>query len=241
MFGAWDDLCRANGAAVELINNCDSNCCPEECYNLSPTDAYSDPSYLHRAGHGRVIRHGRDNGLGRNARHGWNDGHGRDARHGWNTGTGGPRGTGGTGGTGGSRPGSGGAGRPVARARRLDRDRRRRRPGARRDRAGRVLLQNGQFDTSTAGWTPSYGATESRSPTDAAGNAQSGSLDLGLTGGDPTLSVEVAASQCISAVGGATYDLSVEVMVPSTATSAGALGLWFFASSDCSGASPVPA
>ncbi len=56
-----------------------------------------------------------------------------------------------------------------------------------------------------------------------------------LTNGDPTLSVEVAASQCISAVAGATYVLSVEVMVPSIATDAGALGLWFFASSDCSG------
>ncbi len=223
VFGAWADICRANGAAIELIDNCDSNCCPEECYSLSSTDAYSDPSFCTATSSGGTSGSGGTPGSG-----------GATGTGGTLGGTGGATGTGGTvvGGSGGGlggTPGSGGAAAGGS-------------PGTggtatagSTGSGGTILLQNGQFDTSTAGWTPSYGATESHSPSDAAGNPQSGSLDLILTGSDPTLSVEVAASQCISAVGGASYGLSVEVMVPATATNVGALGLWFFTSGDCSG------
>jgi hypothetical protein len=100
---------------------------------------------------------------------------------------------------------------------------------------GLRLLQNLQFDTGTDGWVASFGSTISRSSMDAANSAQSGSLDLILDAGDPTISVEAAASQCVSATGGTTYALSVSVLIPSSSPSAGALGVWFFNSTDCSG------
>lgn len=65
--------------------------------------------------------------------------------------------------------------------------------------------------------------------------SQSGSLDLHLGAGDATLSVEAAAWQCVSTTGGAGYSLSASILVPAGSSSAGALGLWFFASNDCSG------
>jgi hypothetical protein len=126
------------------------------------------------------------------------------------TGTGGVPATGGSIGSAGGTPGTGGA--PV------------------------VLFQNGQFESSTAGWTPTFGATIARSSNDAAGSAQSGSLDLVLGTGDPTLSVQVAAAQCVSATGGSSYGLSVEILIPTNGGSAGALELLFYASNDCSGA-----
>ena len=97
------------------------------------------------------------------------------------------------------------------------------------------LLQNGQFDTSTAGWSASYGATVNWSPTDSASSVQSGSLDLALTGGNPAISIEVAASQCVAASAGSIYDISGKIMIPNAGTNQGSLGLWFYASNDCSG------
>ncbi|HVV50681.1 MAG TPA: hypothetical protein VHO06_13530, partial [Polyangia bacterium] len=99
-----------------------------------------------------------------------------------------------------------------------------------------LALQNGQFDADTSGWTASFGATVARSASDAANNSRSGSLDLTLGAGDPTLAVEVAAAQCISAAAGASYTASAQIFIASGASTTGALGIWFYGSADCSGA-----
>jgi hypothetical protein len=96
-------------------------------------------------------------------------------------------------------------------------------------------LQNGQFDTSTAGWTASYGSTITRSATDAGGSSQSGSLDLSVSGANADIASQVAASQCLSAAGGAIYALSAQILIPNGGTNQGSIGLWFYASTDCSG------
>jgi hypothetical protein len=75
----------------------------------------------------------------------------------------------------------------------------------------------------------------SYSTTDAGGASTSGSLDLVLTNGSASITSLVAATQCVSAVAGATYDLSAQVFLPQqmSGTFAG-IGLWFYASNDCS-------
>jgi hypothetical protein len=97
-------------------------------------------------------------------------------------------------------------------------------------------LQNGNFDSTTAGWTPSFGVTVSRSTNDTAGNVQSGSLDVVLTGGDPTRVTQAGAFQCLAATPGATVQLQAAVLIPTASSGAGLLGLLFYGSTDCSGA-----
>jgi hypothetical protein len=93
-----------------------------------------------------------------------------------------------------------------------------------------------QFNGSTGPWTPTYGASESYSTNDAEGSTSSGSLDLAVTGGSASITSLVAATRCVSTVAGATYDLSAKVFIPSGASgSLAGLGLWYFASNDCSG------
>ena len=89
-------------------------------------------------------------------------------------------------------------------------------------------LQNGTFNTNTAGWTPSAGATATWNMNDSSGSAQSGSLDLKVTADS-----QAAAVQCISAVAGATYQFQAETLLP--AGGSGYASLWFYSSNDCSG------
>ena len=65
------------------------------------------------------------------------------------------------------------------------------------------------------------------------GSAQSGSLDLKVTG-DPAIGLEVAAVQCISASAGASYNLAADILIPTGSSSYASL--WFYGSNDCSGA-----
>jgi hypothetical protein len=56
------------------------------------------------------------------------------------------------------------------------------------------------------------------------------------TTGNAAMSADVDAWQCIGATGGATYDLGAKILVPAGQTGTKAsLGLWFFASGNCSG------
>jgi len=217
--------CLANGAAFNIYDFCDANCCPTECNAVSASGTPVDTTFCNApgttgsggaTGTGGTTGQGGSSGTtgkGGSTGTGGATGTGGTTASGGSTGTGGATGTGGTG-TGGSATGGTGAG------------------GA----PPSQLVTNGQFDTSTTGWTASFGAAISRSPSDSAGSAQSGSLDLALAGADPTLSVEAAASECAPAAGGTTYSMAAQAFVSLGSSSVGAVEVWFFASTDCSGA-----
>jgi hypothetical protein len=207
---AFSDPCLANGAAFVLYDFCDANCCEQECGMA--VSGYEDPTYCNVPGSGGSGSGGAS-ATGGSTGSGGKGGSGGAAGA---SGSGGTPATGGVLGSGGSTGGSPGTGGSPATG-------------------GSLQLQNVQFDADTAGWTASFGSTIARSPMDAVNKSQSGSLDLHLAAGDPTLSVEVAASQCVSTTGGAMYSLAVSILVPAGSSSAGALGLWFYASNDCSG------
>jgi hypothetical protein len=97
------------------------------------------------------------------------------------------------------------------------------------------LVQNGQFDSTTAPWASSLGATIDLSTQDSGGNGHSGSIDVDLPGAASTLPGQVAAHQCISATASATYAVSAEILIPGTTMSQGSLVLYYYASGDCSG------
>ena len=103
-------------------------------------------------------------------------------------GTGGIPGSGGSLATGGT-PGTGGSSPPAA-------------------------VTNGTFDAGTVGWLPGVGITLSRSTTDFAANTQSGSLDVVLNGGDPSLNQQSGASQCLSVSAGASLKAQAAMLVP---------------------------
>jgi hypothetical protein len=98
------------------------------------------------------------------------------------------------------------------------------------------LVQNGGFDSTTAPWGSSLGATIDLSTNDSDGNAHSGSLDVLLPGAASTVTAEVAAHQCIAATAGGTYDVSAKIQTPGATQTEGILVLWYYASTDCSGA-----
>ena len=158
----------------------------------------------------------------------------RDDGHGRNTGTGGDRhGWRRHGGTGRLATGSGGSatgGSTGHRRRRHDR--------------GCVRIGRDQSCSRTASSTPARpagrrasGRRRARSPSDAAGEPAVGLARSGpwrpAIRRSPSRWRPRSASRRSAA---RSYGLAVEVMIPSTTTSAGALGLWFFASDDCSGA-----
>jgi hypothetical protein len=93
-------------------------------------------------------------------------------------------------------------------------------------------LQNGTFNTNTTGWTPLSASTINWDTNDESGSPQSGSLDLTVTG-DPTVGLEGGAVQCISVTPGTTYNLAVDILIPSGSSSYASL--WFYGSNDCSG------
>ncbi|HZL17114.1 MAG TPA: hypothetical protein VFG23_05150, partial [Polyangia bacterium] len=207
------DLCRAYGAAVQIYEICDDYCCSSECFGGRPPPR-DDPGYVQYCNATGAV------GSTGSAGAGGNPGTGGSIHTGGTSGAGGFAGAagshGGTGGAGGSAGGSsGGAGAGGS--------------------SGASQLQNVHFDTDTDGWTPSFGATVSHNTNDASGSAQSGSLDLSLNGGDPTLSLQVAASECLEVNAGGSYQLGVKVFIPGQVGSQGGLGLWYYASNDCSG------
>jgi len=225
------DICLAYGAAFYIYDTCDTNCCETEC-GLAPT-GYEDPSFCNAAatggasGSGGTTGTGGVHGTGGTTGTGGVTGTGGTIGTGGVTSTGGVIGTGGTTGTGGA-PASGGttgtgggpgtAGAPGA--------------GGSTGSGGAGGLQNGTFNTNTAGWTASTGAMVAWSTNDVGSSAQSGSLDLTMTG-DPTIGLQADATQCISASPGATYNLDVDIFIPTGSSSYAAL--WFYGSTDCSG------
>ena len=232
--GMSANSCYAEAAALAIVNVCDTDCCSQECFGVDPESVFADTSYCNAPGSGGATGTGGSPGTGGAIGTGGSPatggaiGTGGSAATGGAIGTGGSPATGGAIGTGGSGTSTGGAGGAHGGTTGST--------GGASGSGGTALFQNGQFDTSTTGWTLSYGATATRSPMDAAGNAQSGSLDLTLGHGDPTISVEAAASQCVSATGGSTYGISAQILIPANSSSAGAIGFWFYTSSDCSGA-----
>jgi hypothetical protein len=206
----FGDLCLANGAAFFLYDYCDFNCCQQQC--LGAEMGGEDLTYCNAPGSGG------SSGAGGTTGAGGNSGTGGATHAGGTSGAGGAAGFAGNhGGTGGGGQGAGGA------------------TGATGGGVGSAL-QNVHFDTSTNGWTPTVGATAVRSTNDASGNAQSGSLDLSVTG-DPTITSQAAASQCVGVTARASYTLGVKVLIPGQLGSQGGLGLWYYPSTDCSGTS----
>ncbi len=217
----FGDVCLANGAAFHLYDFCDANCCESAC-GLPPT-GFEDPTFCNAAGTGGASGSGGTTGVGGRtgtggspgAGSGGNPGTGGATQSGGTSGSGGILGTGGGAvGSGGS-TGGGGAGDSGS--------------------AGSSGLQNVHFDANVASWTASLGATISRSTNDADGSVQSGSLDLVVAGGDPTISAQFSASQCLSVTAGTIYDLGVSILIPGQTGSQGLIGLSYYVSADCSG------
>jgi hypothetical protein len=205
--GYFTDLCLASGAALDINLWCDANCCVQECLKQSPI-GNEDLTYCGAAAAGGAAGTGGASGAGGHAATG-----GAAGAHA----TGGMPGTGGTstGGGGapatGGTPGTGGSSPPSA-------------------------ITNGTFDTGTVGWAPGVGVTLSRSSTDFAGNGQSGSLDIALNGGDPSLNQQSGASQCLSVSAGASLKAQAAMLVPGQTATQASITLWFYGSPDCSGA-----
>ena len=217
------DICLANGAAFYLYDNCDANCCETECG--IPPSGYEDPTMCNATATGGASGTGGTTGTGGIPSTGGTTGTGGVTATGGVTGTGGVHATGGTTGTGGL-PGTGGTTGTGGQAGSLG-------STGGSSGGGAAGLQNGTFNTSTSGWTSSSGATVSWSTNDVGGSAQSGSLDLKITG-DSTVGLEGAAVQCISASPSASYNVAADILIPTGSSSYASL--WFYGSNDCSGA-----
>jgi hypothetical protein len=220
--GYFGDVCLANGAAFFLYDLCDTNCCETAC-GLSPS-GFEDPTFCNMPGSGGTSGSGGTFGSagttgtgtgGRGAA--GSSGTGGSTHGGGTSGSGGVSGAGGSRGAAGSGGSSGGA-------------------AGSSGGSANAVLQNVHFDTNVVSWMPGLGVTLTRSPNDAAGSAQSGSLDLFLSGGDLTIATQASAAQCLSVTAGATYNLGVTILIPGQTASQGGLGLWYYPSSDCSGA-----
>jgi hypothetical protein len=226
----FGDLCLANGAAFFLYDWCDSNCCEQECLGTPPNGS-ENLNYCNAPGSGGTSGTGGTTGGSGNPGTGGSGHSGGTSGSGATAGTQGAAGatagaqgaagaTAGAQGSAGAAGSSGGGGAGG---------------GGGTGTSGNTVLQNVHFDTNVDSWTPSFGAASNRSTNDAAGSAQSGSLDLVLSAGDPTVATQVAASQCLLVATGATYDLGVAILIPGQTSSQGGLSLWYFTSADCSG------
>ncbi len=231
------DICLAYGAAFYIYDNCDSNCCETEC-GLTPSGS-EDTTFCNATVTGGASGSGGTTGTGGVHGTGGVPGSGGTTGAGGVPGTGGVPGSGGTtgsggvpasGGTTGTGGGTGTAGASGAAGLGLAGSIGS--TGGSSGPGGALGLQNGTFNTNTAGWTPGSGATVSWSTNDAGNSALSGSLDLRVTG-DPTIGLQADAAQCISASPGATYNLDVDISIPTGSSSYAAL--WFYGSTDCSG------
>jgi hypothetical protein len=218
--GNWNDACLANGAAFNLYETCDANCCEAAC-GLPPS-GYEDATFCNAGsgggtGAGGSPATGGGSGIGGSSgAAGVGSGAGGAGGHaaagsGGSAGIPGPVGAAGAGAV-----GIGGSGGTTA--------------------ASSIAISNAGFDAGSAGWTASFGATVSRNAADGANSAQSGSLEVSVVAGDVTLSTEVAATQCVSVVARAMYMVGVQTLVPSGSAGEGAIGLWFYDSPDCTGA-----
>lgn len=223
-----NDLCLAYGSAFWVYGYCDLNCCETEC-GITPS-GYEDTSFCNATSSGGVSGTGGTTGTGGVHGTGGTTGTGGVRGTGGATGTGGVIGTGGVASTGGTTGTAGGAGASGAAGSGLAGSIGS--TGGSSGSGGVGGVQNGRFNTNAAGWTPSSGATVSWSTNDAGSSAQSGSLDLTLTG-DAAIGLQADATQCISASPGTTYNLDVDIFIPTG--SSGYAALWFYGSTDCSG------
>jgi hypothetical protein len=102
-----------------------------------------------------------------------------------------------------------------------------------------TLVTNPGFDQTATAWTADLGVTAAWNSTDGSGNPASGALAV-INGNMPSGSgnTAAAASQCVSPVtGGASYSIWTQVQIVSTQTNVlGGVGVWYYTSSDCSGA-----
>ncbi len=238
------DPCLANGAAFFIYDNCDANCCEEEC-GLTPSGD-EDLTLCNAAGTGGAAGAGGTIGTGGATGTGGVQGTGGTTGTGGVVGTGGVQGAGGTTGTGGvvgtggvsgtggvtSTGGVQGTGGTTSTGGLAGSAGSSGSTGGSSGSSGAGGLQNATFNTNTVSWTPDSGATISWSTNDAGGSALSGSLDLEVTG-DPTIGVQAAAVQCISASPGASYSLDADILIPTGSSSYASL--WFYGSNDCSG------
>jgi hypothetical protein len=235
--GSATDTCVASGAAFRIDTFCDSNCCVAECYPDYVAKGGSadpwDPASCNLAAGGTSGGTGGSPGTGGTtgtggSHTGGTTGTGGIVATGGITGTGGTPATGGTTGTGGT-PATGGTtgtgGTPATGGT----------TGTGGSPSTSNALTNGTFDSSTTGWTAGFGATASRSAQDVAGNPQSGSLDVAITG-SAVLITNAAAWQCLSVTAGATETVQASVLIPGQDGSEGLAALWFYGSADCSGA-----
>ncbi|HVY39007.1 MAG TPA: hypothetical protein VHM31_13775 [Polyangia bacterium] len=218
---AFANACFASGAASYAYVGCYESCCSKECLGVDPPPGLDDGTCNAPSSAGT----GGATGTGGMVGTGGILGTGGAAGRGGTTGTGGVASTSGSGGTvaAGGRGGSAGAASGGA--------------GAAGAGGGAPAPMVSHFDGTTSPWLASYGATVSYSTFDAKGSAASGSLDLALTNGSASINSVVAATECVSAVANATYDLSAQVFLPqSMSGSLAGMALWFFTSNDCTGA-----
>jgi hypothetical protein len=240
------NTCQAAGSAFSLSNICDANCCSQECLN-KPTPASANLGFCNadtEAGPGTAGASGAAGSSGVAGTAGQAGASGSAGTTGQtgasgsagttglagaagasggagSAGTTGAAGTGGSGGAGaGGAAGAAGTGSG----------------GAAGTSATPSLLQNAKFDTGTEHWSAADGATVTWSNNDADGSAQSGSLHLVLPSGDPNVTSQVEATQCVSAIGGTTYNVSAKVILAGTMVTLGKVTLVSYASADCSGA-----
>jgi hypothetical protein len=230
------NTCLAAGAALEINNTCDLNCCGMECVGMS-LGADADPSYCNADTTGAGGAAGSAGAAGTSGAAGsagaaGTSGAAGSSGSGGTSGAAGAGGTPGGGGSGGHAGSSGAAGSGGAAG-----------AGGAAGSAGSgaagapppSLLQNSGFDLNTDHWS-GVGTTLTRSSKDADGSAQSGSLDVSLTAADPYATVFGSAFQCLSGAAGVMYDVDAKVQIPSTNNTIAKAELVFFSSADCSGA-----
>ena len=98
------------------------------------------------------------------------------------------------------------------------------------------LADNFRFLANTDSWTATgVNASASFTPEDAEGTGTTGSLRLAQTHGDTALTTLVAATQCLSATAGETFELDVSVKVPDPTTSGAYIEIVGYPSDACWG------
>jgi hypothetical protein len=227
IFQNYYNICLAAGAAFFVYDNCDSNCCPQQCLGV---DMDGDETLCNAPTAGTGGANGTTGAAGALGTAGAPGtagssssgaaGDGGTAGGADNAGAAGA-GAAGVSGTAGSASAAAGANGLVGAG------------GA----PGGSLLQNSSFDANVADWIAGPGATVGWSAKDSAATAQSGSLDLSITGGDPNSIVDLIASQCVRVTAGSNYDASAYALVPGPTINLAGIRLIYYASIDCSGSS----
>ncbi|HVT06386.1 MAG TPA: hypothetical protein VHO67_02965 [Polyangia bacterium] len=216
-------VCLASGAATFAYSGCYESCCSKECLGVDPAPGTDDST----CNAGSSAATGGSTGTGGAPSTGGTTGSGGTVGTGGKgglTGTGGTMGTGGVVGSGGGSAVAGHGGSTGAAGG----------SGTGGSGGGAPAPSVSHFDGTTAPWVASYGAVVSYNPADAGGSATSGSLDLMLTNGNASITSVVAATECVSAVAGTTYDLSAHVFLPQEMSGSFAgMALWFYTSPDC--------